>query len=128
MSSQVQIIKDKGKPTFAVVPLDEWEAMMDRLEELSDLADAETISVRIASGSEETFPHEFVEKLVGRQEHPLRLWRTYRGLTLQKLAEEVGVSKPALSMIENGKSQPSARLLKHLATALSCDMEDLITA
>lgn len=97
---------------------------VEHLEEMKDIADAALISSRIARGDEETFPHEFVEKLIDRKEHPMRLWRQYRGFTLQKLAEKVGVTKSTLSMIETGKSQPSGKLLKALADALRCDMED----
>lgn len=93
---------------------------------MKDIADATLISSRIASGDEETYPHEFVEKLIERKEHPMRLWRKYRGFTLQKLAGKVGVTKSALSMIETGKSHPSGKRLKALADALQCDMEDLI--
>lgn len=90
-----------------------------------DIADAEAISARIARGEEETLPFEFVEQMIEGKEHPLRLWRKYRKMTLNDLSQRVNVSKPALPMIENGKSQPSAALLKKLSDALDCDMGDL---
>lgn len=90
-----------------------------------DIADAEVALARIKSGEEELLPFEFVEKIIDGKEHPLRLWRKFRGMTLEVLAEKVDVSKAALSMIENGKSQPSASLLKKLSNVLNCDMEDL---
>lgn len=126
MNIDIQIIKENGKPAFAVVPFNEWVEIVDHFEEMEDIAEAKAISARIASGEEETIPHEFVKKLIEKEEHPLRLWRKYRGFTLQALAELVGVTKSALSMIETGKSQPSIKRLKALADALNCDMDDLL--
>jgi hypothetical protein len=36
----VQIIESNGKPVFAVVPMREWEALLSKLENLQDIADA----------------------------------------------------------------------------------------
>lgn len=121
---KIQIIAHNGTPEYAVVPIDEWEALIDRLEELEDFREARAISAAIAGG-EETYPHEFVKRL-SSDENPLKVWREYRGLTLAVLAKTCGVSTPALSQIENGKRTPSAELLLKLAKALHCDMEDLI--
>lgn len=121
----IQIIKHDDKPQYAVVPFDEWEALIDRLEELEDLREARAISAAIAEG-EETYPHELLERLLRLEEHPLKIWREYRGLTLAELAKQCGVSSPALSQIETGKRTPSVDLLTKLAKALRCDMEDLI--
>jgi transcriptional regulator with XRE-family HTH domain len=56
----------------------------------------------------------------------LRVWRDYRGFTLAALGKACGVTAAALSQIEKGKREPSASLLKKLAEALRCDMEDLM--
>lgn len=113
-----QIIEQHGQPAFAVIPYTEWEAILDRLEAIEDRADAED------ARHEETFPIEFAERLL-RNESPVRVWREHRGLTLQALAEQCGVTRQMLSMLENGKTRPSAALLGKLAIALRCDMDDL---
>jgi DNA-binding XRE family transcriptional regulator len=113
-----QIIEMNGNPAFAVVPVSEWESLLARLEELEDLADA-----RVAAAGE-SFPVELADRLLAG-ESPLRVWREYRGLTLQALAESCGVTRQMLSMIERGKTAPSATLLSRLASALRCDMDDL---
>lgn len=120
-----QIITSHDAPAFAVVPYDEWERLLARLEELEDLADARNLSARTASGEDETFPAEFIDRLLAG-ESPLKVWREYRGMTLASLAKACGVSAPAISQIETGKREPSASLLKRLAAALSCDMDDLM--
>ncbi len=48
-------------------------------------------------------------------------------LSLRKLAERSGVSNPYLSQIERGLRQPSAKILKGIATALSVSAESLFT-
>jgi len=121
----IQIIKHNDKPEYAVVPFNEWEALIRRLEELEDLYEARAISASIADG-EETYPSEFVERLLLSGEHPLKIWREYRGFTLAVLAKECGVSSPALSQIETGKRTPRVDLLSKLAKALRCDIEDLL--
>ncbi|MBV5307210.1 MAG: helix-turn-helix domain-containing protein [Desulfobulbaceae bacterium] len=114
----VQIIEMKGNPAFAVVPVSEWESLLARLEELQDLADAR------GAAAGESFPVELADRLLAG-DPPLRVWREYRGFTLQALAEACGVSRQMLSMIEHGKTAPSASLLSRLASALRCDMDDL---
>jgi len=113
-----QIIELNGVPTFAVVPLDEWNALLARLEAVQDLADAK------AAQDSEHFPVEFADRLLSG-ESPLRVWRNYRGLTLQALAETCGVTRQMLSMVEHGKAKPSVGLLGKLAGKLGCDMDDL---
>lgn len=113
-----QFIEVDGVPAFAVVPAAEWKALLERLEELQDIADLKT------GRDEETFPAEFLDRLLSG-EVPLKVWREYRGLTLQALAERCGVTRQMLSMVEHGKANPSADLLAKLAQALDCDMDDL---
>ena len=123
----VQIISSGKKPQFAVIPFDEWQKLQDRLEDLEDIADAGTLSAHIASGEDETFPGEFVDRLLSG-EHPLTVWREFRGMTSAALASACGVSAPAISQIESGKREPSASLLKRMALTLRCNMDDLMPA
>jgi len=120
----IQIIKHKGVPEYAIVPYDEWEKMISRLEELEDIRDARQIRASIAEG-EETYPADFVKRL-SSGESRLTVWRKYRKQTLAKLAKTCGVSVAAISQIENGKRTPSVDLLVKLSRALDCDMEDIV--
>jgi DNA-binding XRE family transcriptional regulator len=120
----IQIIEHNGTPEYAIIPFDEWEKIMSRMEEMEDIRDARNISAAIGAG-EETFPDDLVKRLSSGESH-LKVWREYRKLTLSKLAKACGVSIPAISQIENGKRTPSVDLLVKLSKALCCDMEDLI--
>lgn len=120
---KLQTIKQNGQAAFVVVPVAEWEALMARLEEREDIADAKSQLAKIRAG-EETLPADMVARLTSG-EFPLKVWREYRGFTLRALAAEIGISSAAVSKIETGKSQPTVATLGKLATALGCDMEDL---
>lgn len=115
-----QIIELKGQPVFAVVPIAEWTALLERLETLQDLADFNEAMAH----PEETLPLEFIERRLAG-ESPLTLWREHRGFTVQALAEQVGCTGKMLSMIEHRTAAPSAELLHRLAAVLGCDMDDL---
>jgi DNA-binding XRE family transcriptional regulator len=120
---KLQTIDQNGQAAFVVVPIAEWDALMARLEEREDIADATRQLARIHAG-EETLPAKIVARLASG-ENPLKVWREYRGFTLRALAAEIGISSAAVSKIETGKSHPSVATLGKLAAALGCDMEDL---
>lgn len=120
---KLQTIVQNGQAAFVVVPIAEWDALMARLEEREDIADAARQMAAIRAG-EETLPAEIVARLTSG-ENPLKVWREYRGFTLRALATEIGISSAAVSKIETGKSHPSVATLGKLAAALGCDMEDL---
>jgi DNA-binding XRE family transcriptional regulator len=105
-----QIFRLSGVSSYAVVPVAEWKWY--RTSRKRNLLESETI------------PAEFADRLLSG-ESPLRVWRDYRGLSLQALAETCGVTRQMLSMIEHGKTKLSAALLGKLAGALGCDMDDL---
>lgn len=113
-----QIIEFDGKPSFAVVPISEWTRLLERIETLQDIVDGK------AASAEESLPLAFVQRRLDG-ESALRLWREHRGLTLQALGQRVGCTRQMLSMVENGKTTPSADLLSRLAMALGVDMDDL---
>lgn len=120
----IQTIAQDGQAAFVVVPVAEWDALMARLEERDDIAEANRQLAAIRAG-EETLSVEMVTRL-NSGESRLKVWREYRGLTLRALATEIGISSAAVSKIETGKSHPTVATLSRLAVALGCDMEDLV--
>ncbi len=120
---KVQIIEKGGHPEFAVLPFADYEAIIQRLDDLEDARDLREYRVH----PEESFPEALVERLLAG-ENPVKLWREYRGMTQAALAEKVKVSVSHISQIETGKKDCSVKLLKALAKALNVDMELLITS
>jgi transcriptional regulator with XRE-family HTH domain len=58
----------------------------------------------------------------------LRLEREQRGLSLRKLASQLGISPSALSQIETGRSQPSVGTLYSIVSALGLSFDELFAA
>ncbi len=120
----VQIIKDGGVPVYAVIPYNDYLQLLEEIEDARDIREADEISARIERGEEETIPAHVVWELMN-SERPLRIWRQYRGLTLQALADQVGISKSYLSQIESGNRSGSTNVLKRIAQALNLSLDDI---
>lgn len=61
-----------------------------------------------------------------RQKLYLKQWRTYRGLTQERLAERVGMTQGMISHLEKGRADYSGDTLAKLGDALSCEPQDLL--
>jgi DNA-binding XRE family transcriptional regulator len=117
----IQVIEKEGKPEFAVLPFEEYETLLERLEDLEDARDLQ--EYRANPG--ESFPAAFAERLL-EGEYPIKLWREFRGMTQSGLAEKGKVTVAHISQIENGKRECSVKLLRSLAKALNIDIELLL--
>ena len=115
----IQYIKEDGKPTFAVLPIADFESLVSAAERADDLRDIQ------ATRDEESFPHDFVERLL-HSDRPLAVWRDYRGMTQQELARSSGISQGYITQIESGIKTGSIHTLKALAHALDCDVDNLV--
>lgn len=74
---------------------------------------------------EETIPLAVLDRLLDG-EHPLKVFRRYRGLSQKELAERTGLNATYLSQIETRKRGGSTRVYRLLAAALNVDIGDLI--
>ena len=123
-----QIITNRDRePAFAVIPYDEYRALMERLEWFEDLRDSKAFEEKLAHREEEVVPAEVVGRLV-EGESPVKVWREHRGLTQEDLGEKVGLSGSYLSQIESGKREGTVRVYAALARALGVDVDDLVAA
>lgn len=121
-----QIIEREGKPEYAVLPYEEYLKLLALAEDAQDAADAKEAARELASGEDEAIPAEIANRLLSDDEHPLKVWREYRGLTQESLGRVVGVGKSYISQIEAGNKSGSAKVLKKLAETLDVDMDDLL--
>lgn len=122
---KTQFIEKNGKPEYAVLPYDEYQELIEELETLQDIRDFDAAVKEIKAGKDTPAPSEIVYRILDGV-HPVRAWREHRELTLHALAEKCGVTDAALSQIENGKREPSVKLLKAIAEVLSVDLDDLV--
>jgi hypothetical protein len=97
----------------------EHDALVRRAE---DAIDREALS---RAGTGVYLPAELVDRLIAG-EHPIRILRELRELTLEELASRSGIGRAFLSLLESRRRQPSVGTLRRLADALGVDLDDLV--
>jgi DNA-binding XRE family transcriptional regulator len=108
----------------AVLPIADYERLIEIADEREDNFAADTARARRLAG-EEYVPFELSQRIIAG-ESPLRVWRTYRQMTLASLAKAAGSSQPMLTRIESGQLQGRPLLWRRLAEALKVDIEDIL--
>lgn len=125
MKASVQVIKRDGKPEWAVLPYDVYLQLAEEAEMLRDIRDYDSVKTAIEQGKEELIPSEVTFALL-EGENPIKVWREYRGLTQQQLAESVAISTPYLSQIETNKRTGTTEVLLAIAKALKVTLDDIV--
>jgi DNA-binding XRE family transcriptional regulator len=117
-----QFIEIDGRK-IAVLPVAEYESLVEAVEEQADIAAADRAEQRRVAG-EEYVPMDLVERLV-EGENALRVWRQHRELSIARLAEISGINKATISLLENDKAygRPAWRAL---ADALRVTVDDIL--
>ncbi|MBM3567703.1 MAG: helix-turn-helix transcriptional regulator [Alphaproteobacteria bacterium] len=103
---------------------DDYEALIEALDEARDRADVRALDARLAAGETEFLPWQMVKRLAAG-ESPVRLWRQRRKLSARVLAAKAKIAPTYLSEIETGKKPGSMRALAALARALGVALDDL---
>jgi DNA-binding XRE family transcriptional regulator len=106
--TDVQIISQGGKPAFAVLPYEQYLALIGHDD------DAEVY-----------IPHEIVGLCIEKGMSLIAAWRTYKGMTQGELANRMGVSQPAVAQIEKDQARLKQRTLDKAARALEVRPEQL---
>ena len=101
----------------------EYEKTLGRMEDLDDASKMRAIEV--TADERKYLPAELVDRMLDG-ERPLRIWREFRGLTMEVLAAKSDIGQSYLSEIETGKKPGSVGVLKALAEALGVSIDDII--
>jgi DNA-binding XRE family transcriptional regulator len=122
MTDKPLILEHDGKPAYVVVRYEVWQ---DLLEQAEDADAARAYDRAKAARDQETVPIAVADALLagGR---PLRVWREYRRMTQEQLAQASGVRRAYIAQLESGKRRGSTKVLLEIAHALRVDIEDLI--
>lgn len=88
-----------------------------------DLEDIRTLNEARAN-PEEGMPHEFLVKLL-EGEHPVAVFRSWRGLSQAELARRSRVNRVQIIDMEKGRAGCSVETLRKLADALDVSMDEL---
>ena len=115
-----QIIEKDGVPEFAVLPYAEYERLLAIAEDKMDAADV----LAYREAREECFPESLVDALVNG-DHPIKVYRNYRQLTQQELADRIGKSKPYIAKLEAGERTGPIDVLARIAEVLEVDLDQL---
>ena len=118
----VQIVKIAGQK-IAMLPFEEYRKLMDVAEDKADEQAADEVAARRDAG-EEYLPVELADRIMDG-ENPLRVWRTYRGLTQGQLGQEVKRQAAFISKLESGEAEGGVGLWARLADALGVTIEDI---
>ncbi len=111
----VQIVDIAGQK-MAMLPMVDYERLIDIVEDKVDAAAAAAAEQRRSEG-EEYLPSEMIDRILAG-ESALRVWRKHRGMTLDQLAGSVGIRKSFLSRggpRGNGMRRASGRHQRHQA-------------
>lgn len=125
MKDKIQLIERNGKPEWAVLPYEEYLLLVEQAEMLEDIRDYDAAKAGIERGEEELIPSEVVFAILDGG-NPIKVWREFRELSQQQLAEMVGISKPYLSQIETGKRHGTTEVITAIAKALNISMDELV--
>jgi DNA-binding XRE family transcriptional regulator len=118
-----QIVEIAGRK-MAVLPMEEYERLLEVVEDREDIRAAEDAERRRLEG-EEYLPAEMVDRILDG-EPPLRVWREYRRLTQDALAKMAGTSYATISRLESAKMIGSRRRWAPIAKALGVAVDDLM--
>jgi DNA-binding XRE family transcriptional regulator len=110
-----------GEPEFAVIPIAEYNELLETAEMAEDVA---ALDAALAA-DEEMIPAEMVDRLHSGESR-VRVWRQHRGMTQDQLAELSGLRQTSISEIETGGHIAKVHTLTKLAKALGVDLEDLV--
>ncbi|WP_068072952.1 helix-turn-helix domain-containing protein [Novosphingobium lentum] len=119
----VQILEIAGRK-MAVLPLDDYERLLETAEDREDIAAAIEAERRRKDGVE-YLPAGMVDRILDG-ENALRVWREYRGMTIAELAEKSGYGISMISKIETGSRQGTVSLWKAVAAALGVLPDDIM--
>jgi DNA-binding XRE family transcriptional regulator len=124
MNKPGNIITTPSGDQMVVLPLAEYERLVEAVEDAADIRAYDGAKRRLAEGRDESIPAEFVDRILNG-ENKIRVWREYRGLTLKALAETSGLAAAYLSQIETGKREGTIETFKKIAAALRVDIDDI---
>ena len=102
-----------------------WNAIIEALEDAQDEAAIRASIARRKAGKDDGLSADLYWRM-REGEHPVRIWRLQRKLSLSELAETAGVARAYLSEIETGKKPGSVAALKRIAGVLGVDIDDLV--
>ena len=121
----VQIIENNGVSEYAVVPIADYRALIEKAELLDDVAAFDKAEAALAAGEDELVPSDIAASLLANV-NAVKVWREYQGMSQVVLAEAAGLSQAYIAQIETGKREGRIAAYKAIASVLGVDLDDLV--
>jgi DNA-binding XRE family transcriptional regulator len=120
--NKIQTITTPTGEKMAILPLSDYEALLDAIDAAQALAEARAV----ARGETETLTSQETAALIDAAT-PLSFWRVKRAMTQTDLAKSVGISQSYVAGLESGARKGDPSLFLRLARALRVPLEQLIS-
>jgi DNA-binding XRE family transcriptional regulator len=120
---KAQFIENNRQREYAVIPVAEYETLLDKAEMLDDIKAYDAA----LAGDDELIPGAVVNRLLAG-ENKVKVWREHRGLTQCQLAEQAGIAQATVGQLETGARAGSLGVFKKIARVLRVDLDDLVEA
>lgn len=112
--NNVQIITNKGKPAFAVIPYEDYQKL---IKNASDDAIKEDENALV--------PNEVVNMIFDDGFSSIKAWRIHLKKTQKEIAAMIGIGQSAFAQIEKSKN-PQKETIKKVAEALGIKPAQMI--
>jgi DNA-binding XRE family transcriptional regulator len=122
----VQVIKKDDKPEWAVLPYETYLQLVEKAEMLQNIQEYDNAKATLARGDDELIPSEVVYAILDG-ENSIKVWREYRGMSQQEVAESAGISVPYLSQLETNKRRGSVEVLSAIAEVLKVSIDSVVS-
>jgi DNA-binding XRE family transcriptional regulator len=100
---------------------------VEQAELLHDIHDYDAVKEALQQGDEELIPSQVVYAILDG-ENPIKVWREYRGMSQQELAEKAGISTPYMSQLEKGRRKGSLDVLNAIAKELKVSLDEVVSS
>jgi hypothetical protein len=119
--SELQIIRTPSGEELVVIPLAEYQALLDHAEDAEDIALYDARKAELAAGSV-VLPPEVSAALL-RGDTRLKAIRLWRGATQTSLADKTDIGQGYLSDLESRRRTGTPETIAKLALALDVPVE-----
>ena len=98
--------------------------LVEEAERLQDVLDYDAAKASLERGEEELVPSEVVYAILDG-DNPIRVWREYRHLSTQQLAEAARIGVSDLAEIETSQPTGTPEVLTAIAKALQVPLDEI---